>query len=301
MREQQLPKGRLVTWAVSRMFQTRAPAVGLLQMRWTMHPSCMQGAKAAAAKPPAAAKGKKGKEEDKPLQVCLAAATACGSQAACSLAQLQQPAELTAPTSQVWQHPGGADRCHCCHHVSPLSFAHLCCHCEGYLFRATRWRHVLNVLPLRVPEPCPTQHCVLKDPLRRPPKAVCSVAAAAGSMLVQGYVLEGFPATAAQARLLEKALTGLDLEQEAAVRAGASKLAPPPATAFPDPDRSLVSGGLSVWWLGTCCSVPMIWLQLAPGRYPHRCCFSSCRANCLNLPPTACIPFCHKLEVPRHC
>ena len=66
----------------------------------------------------------------------------------------------------------------------------------------------------------------------------------AGSMFAQGYVLEGFPATAAQARLLEKALTGLDLEQEAAVRAGASKLAPPPATAFPDPDRSLVSGGL---------------------------------------------------------
>ena len=137
-------------------------------------------------------------------------------------------------------------------------------------------------------------------------------------MLAQGYVLEGFPATAAQASLLEKALTGLDLEQEAAVRAGASKLAPPPATAFPDPDRSLVSGGVSGWWLGTCRSVPMIWLQLGLGRHPHwYCAYAAKMVGASKLarhlpqpsqPPyrfpglmgTAHIAFCNKLEVPRH-
>ena len=116
---------------------------------------------------------------------------------------------------------------------------------------------------------------VCRRAFRLPAEAVCSVAAAAGSMPAQGYVLEGFPATAAQARLLEKALTGLDLEQEAAMRAGASKLAPPPATAFPDPDRSLVSGGLSVWWTGSFRCVPMIWLQPGLGRHHFLCCFQA--------------------------
>lgn len=58
----------------------------------------------------------------------------------------------------------------------------------------------------------------------------------------QGFVLDGFPRSQTQAALLERALTSLDLEQEAARRQQASLVAPPPADAFPDPDRPLMSG-----------------------------------------------------------
>ena len=75
----------------------------LLQMRWTICPCCMQGAKAAVAKPPAAAKGKKGKDEDKPLQVCWVAAILGGSQAACNSAwDLSARATKSRPAASGW-------------------------------------------------------------------------------------------------------------------------------------------------------------------------------------------------------
>jgi hypothetical protein len=57
-----------------------------------------------------------------------------------------------------------------------------------------------------------------------------------------GFVLDGFPATAAQAAALERALTGLDLEAEAGLLERASRLAPPPPDALPQLGRPLASG-----------------------------------------------------------
>lgn len=59
---------------------------------------------------------------------------------------------------------------------------------------------------------------------------------------VQGFVLDGFPATHTQAVLLERALSGLDLDSETAFIAQASVTAPPPPDALPNLTRSLVSG-----------------------------------------------------------
>lgn len=68
--------------------------------------------------------------------------------------------------------------------------------------------------------------------------------------LLQGYVLDGYPASAQQAELLEGSLTGLDLASERAIVAQASRLAPPPSTSLPDLNRSLPSGA---WASMTAC------------------------------------------------
>lgn len=58
----------------------------------------------------------------------------------------------------------------------------------------------------------------------------------------RGFVLDGFPATEAQAVLLEKALTGLDLSAEQELLQGASVIAPPPVAKLPQLQRPLLSG-----------------------------------------------------------
>ncbi|WIA32870.1 hypothetical protein OEZ86_006044 [Tetradesmus obliquus] len=67
------------------------------------------------------------------------------------------------------------------------------------------------------------------------------LAAAAGAQ-GRGFIIDGFPATAEQAVLLEKALTGLDLAAEQALVDWASLVAPPPLDALPQLQRPLVSG-----------------------------------------------------------
>ncbi|EFJ52136.1 hypothetical protein VOLCADRAFT_103155 [Volvox carteri f. nagariensis] len=78
-----------------------------------------------------------------------------------------------------------------------------------------------------------------------------AAAAAAGATAAQqqppgneqrGFVVDGFPRTAAQAVLLERMLTGLDLESEQALIDSASTVAPPPSSALPQVGRPLVSG-----------------------------------------------------------
>lgn len=58
----------------------------------------------------------------------------------------------------------------------------------------------------------------------------------------RGFVMDGFPATEAQAMLLEKALTGLDLAAEQELLQGVSLITPPPAAKLPQLQRPLVSG-----------------------------------------------------------
>eukprot|EP00798_Chlamydomonas_sp_ICE-L_P003481 gene3481-13543_t len=58
----------------------------------------------------------------------------------------------------------------------------------------------------------------------------------------QGFVLDGFPASPAQAQLMEKMLTGLDLKDEQARCNAASRLAPPPSKSLPIVQRPLSSG-----------------------------------------------------------
>ena len=79
--------------------------------------------------------------------------------------------------------------------------------------------------------------------------AMAEMAAAAGASedaegesAPQGFILSDFPRTEAQAVLLEKALTNLDLNEEASQRSRQSVIAPPGARGVPDEDRMLVSG-----------------------------------------------------------
>jgi hypothetical protein len=89
----------------------------------------------------------------------------------------------------------------------------------------------------------------------KPPKTGAAGASASGAAPQQsqpaaphpggpgrGFVLDGFPSTAAQAAALERALTGLDLASEAALAGAASLLAPPPRDALPLLERPLASG-----------------------------------------------------------
>ncbi|KAG1668074.1 hypothetical protein FOA52_010484 [Chlamydomonas sp. UWO 241] len=66
----------------------------------------------------------------------------------------------------------------------------------------------------------------------------------------QGFVVDGFPRSMAQSVLLEKALTGLDLEREMQALAGASRVAPPPPGSLPQIFRPLISGLDAVLVLG---------------------------------------------------
>lgn len=59
---------------------------------------------------------------------------------------------------------------------------------------------------------------------------------------VRGFVLDGFPRTAAQAVLMERLLTGLDLAAEQALVDGASAIAPPEPDQLPQVSRPLMSG-----------------------------------------------------------
>ncbi|KAG2499886.1 hypothetical protein HYH03_002175 [Edaphochlamys debaryana] len=58
----------------------------------------------------------------------------------------------------------------------------------------------------------------------------------------RGFVVDGFPRTQAQAVLLERMLTGLNLDSEQELIEGASTIAPPPPSALPQMARPLVSG-----------------------------------------------------------
>ncbi|GLC51118.1 hypothetical protein PLESTB_000467700 [Pleodorina starrii] len=78
-------------------------------------------------------------------------------------------------------------------------------------------------------------------------KAAAAAAAAAAQAQAagnepRGFVVDGFPRTAAQAVMLERLLTGLDLDSEQALIDAASIVAPPPASALPQVGRPLVSG-----------------------------------------------------------
>lgn len=55
----------------------------------------------------------------------------------------------------------------------------------------------------------------------------------AGQPACRGFVLDGFPATAAQAALLERRLTGLDVGAEVQLIQSASQLVPPPEDCLP--------------------------------------------------------------------
>mmetsp|Transcript_35241 Transcript_35241/g.78424 ORF Transcript_35241/g.78424 Transcript_35241/m.78424 type:complete len:1824 (+) Transcript_35241:146-5617(+) len=66
----------------------------------------------------------------------------------------------------------------------------------------------------------------------------------------QGFVVDGFPRTEYQSELLERALTGLNLDEEKEVVAAASRLAPPPLEAVPQTERLLRSGLDAVIVLG---------------------------------------------------
>jgi adenylate kinase family enzyme len=89
------------------------------------------------------------------------------------------------------------------------------------------------------------------------------LAAAAGTQ-GRGFVIDGFPATAEQAVLLEKALTGLDLAAEQALVDGASLVAPPPLDVLPQLQRPLLSGLDAVLVLG--CADEAVAAKRALGR-----------------------------------
>jgi hypothetical protein len=77
-------------------------------------------------------------------------------------------------------------------------------------------------------------------------------------------VVDGFPATEAQAVLCEKALTGLDLAAEQELLEGASLIAPPPAAKLPQLQRPLLSGLDAVILLD--CAQEMLALQRVLGK-----------------------------------
>eukprot|EP00775_Hariotina_reticulata_P002553 gene2553-2855_t len=83
---------------------------------------------------------------------------------------------------------------------------------------------------LSIPAGCPTPGGLPLPPHLAP------------GVLGRGFVIDGFPATATQAALLEKALTGVDTTAERALVEGASLVAPPPKDALPQLERPLVSG-----------------------------------------------------------
>lgn len=66
----------------------------------------------------------------------------------------------------------------------------------------------------------------------------------------RGFVIDGFPCTAAQAMLLEKSLTRLDTAAEQVLVDEASVVAPPPLDALPQLQRPLLSGLDAVILLG---------------------------------------------------
>lgn len=80
----------------------------------------------------------------------------------------------------------------------------------------------------------------------------------------RGFVVDGFPATEAQAVLLEKALTGLDLSAEQELLQGASLIVPPPASRLPQLQRPLLSGLDAVILLD--CDEETLTLQRVLGR-----------------------------------
>jgi hypothetical protein len=86
----------------------------------------------------------------------------------------------------------------------------------------------------------------------------------AASIQGRGFVVDGFPATEAQAVLLEKALTGLDLAAEQELLEGASLIAPPPAAKLPQLQRPLLSGLDAVILLD--CAQEMLALQRVLGK-----------------------------------
>jgi hypothetical protein len=80
----------------------------------------------------------------------------------------------------------------------------------------------------------------------------------------RGFVIDGFPATEAQAQLLEKALTGLDLAAEQELLRGASVISPAPAAQLPHLQRPLLSGLDAVLLLD--CADEALALQRVLGR-----------------------------------
>eukprot|EP00878_Enallax_costatus_P017746 GHUV01018646.1.p1 GENE.GHUV01018646.1~~GHUV01018646.1.p1 ORF type:complete len:277 (+),score=106.96 GHUV01018646.1:524-1354(+) len=80
----------------------------------------------------------------------------------------------------------------------------------------------------------------------------------------RGFVVDGFPATAEQAMLLEKSLTGLDTAAEQALVEQASMVVPPPLDALPQLQRPLRSGLDAVIVLG--CDDESLAVKRALGR-----------------------------------
>ena len=85
---------------------------------------------------------------------------------------------------------------------------------------------------------CATQPCDLWSDM---PLCLYTAEMTTCSCRGQGFVLDNFPRTKDQAEQLERALTSLDLTSEAAYAARASRVAPPAAGAFADPNRPLTS------------------------------------------------------------
>lgn len=80
----------------------------------------------------------------------------------------------------------------------------------------------------------------------------------------RGFVIDGFPASEAQAQLLEKALTGLDLAAEQELLREASVISPAPAAKLPQLQRPLLSGLDAVLLLD--CADEALALQRVLGR-----------------------------------